>query len=71
MCKAKAHEFLYSAASERDCLRELHCFAPDGCPALNLVVSEEYFNSKFNERQQTNESNFMAHWHVYDSKHAN
>ena len=40
MCKAKAHEFLFSAASERDCVRELHCLAPDGRPALSLVVSE-------------------------------
>ncbi len=52
MCKAKAHEFLYSA-SERDCVRELHCLAPDGRPALSLVVSEEYFKSKFNEQRRT------------------
>jgi hypothetical protein len=49
-----------SAASERDCVRELQCLAPDGRPALSLVVSEEYFNSKFNERRRTNESKFMA-----------
>ena len=67
ICKAKAHAFL-SAASERDCVRELQCLAPDGSPALSLVVSEEYFNSKFNERRRTNESKFMAH--VYKSKHA-
>ncbi len=64
MCKAKAHKFLYSAASERDFVLELHCLAPDGRHALSLVVSEEYFNSKFNERR----SKFMAH--VYESKHA-
>ena len=68
MCKAKAHEFLYSAASERDCVRELQSLAPDGSPALSLVVSEEYFNSKIDERLQTNESKFMSH--VYESKHA-
>ena len=53
MCRAKAHEFLYSAASKRDCVRELHCLAPDGRPALSLVVSEEYFKSKFNEQRRT------------------
>jgi hypothetical protein len=53
--QSKAHEILYSAASERDCVGELHFLTPDGRPALSLVVSEEYFNSKFNERRQTNE----------------
>ena len=54
MCKAKANEFFYSAASERDCVRELRCLAPDGRPALSLVVSEEeYFKSKFNEQRRT------------------
>jgi hypothetical protein len=61
MCKAKANEFFYSAASERDCVRELRCLAPDGRPALSLVVSEEYFKSKFNEQRRTNESKLMAH----------
>ncbi len=61
MCQTKAHEFLYFAASERDCVRELHCLAPDGRPALNLVVSEEYFNSKFNELLRTNESKLMQY----------
>jgi hypothetical protein len=68
ICKAKANEILYSAASERDCVRELHCLVPDGRPALSLVVSEDYFNSKFNEQRRTNEAKFMAH--VYESKHA-
>jgi hypothetical protein len=40
----------------------------DGRPALNLVVSEEYSNSKFNEPLRMNESKFMAH--VYEFKHA-
>jgi hypothetical protein len=68
MCKAnsaKAHEFLYFDANERDCFAS--CSA-DGGPALNLVVSEEYFNSKFNELLRTNGLKFMAH--VYESKHA-
>ncbi len=47
---SKTHEFLYFAASVRDCVCELHCLAPDGRPALSLVVSEEYFNSKFNKQ---------------------
>jgi hypothetical protein len=68
MCKAKAHAFLYSAATERDCVRDLQCLAPDGRPALSLVVSEEYFNSKFNERRRTKKSKFRVH--VYESKHA-
>jgi hypothetical protein len=68
MCKAKAHEFLYSARNERDGVRELHCLAPDRRPALSLVVSEENFNSKFNELRRTDESKFMAH--AYESKHA-
>ena len=40
MCKAKANEFFYSAASERDCVRELQCLAPDGSPALSLVHAD-------------------------------
>jgi hypothetical protein len=68
ICKLKANDFLYSAAMERDCVREQQCLAPDGRTALSLVVSEENFNSEFNQRRRTNESKFMAH--VYESKHA-
>ncbi len=59
-----------NSSSERDCVRELHCLAPDGRPALSLVVSEEYFKSKleFYEQRRTNKSKLMAH--VYQSKHA-
>jgi hypothetical protein len=53
---------------ERDCVCELHCWAPDGSPALSLVVSEVYFNSKFNEWRRTNKSKLMEH--VFESKHA-
>jgi hypothetical protein len=53
MCKAKANEFLYLAASERDCVSKLQCLAHEGRPALSLIVSEEYFNGKFNEQRRT------------------